>query len=106
MGCYQKHVASRRFGEEADISKLTAEEVFKYTPSITAEEKEFLKEHDKQFHFGNARLHRKMQVTLRTAIFEILILFVITLYFRKSKYSTRLLGLWIVSGISSLGQAD
>ena len=56
--------------DQADISKLTADEIIKYTPSATAEEKQFLKDDEKLFHFVDARLHRQMQVTLRAAIMD------------------------------------
>ena len=56
--------------DQADITKLTADEIIKYTPSATAEEKLFLKDDEKLFHFEDARLHRQMQVTLRNAIVD------------------------------------
>ena len=57
----------------ADIKKLKAAEIIKYaSPATTAEEKGFLQEDETSHHFVDARLHRQMQVTLRTALLEAL----------------------------------
>jgi hypothetical protein len=78
--------------DAADIEKLTAAEIIKYTPTATAQEQGFLKEDDKLFHFASARLHRQMQVTLRTALLDALRDHAL---FPEIEYSTRPLGLWI-----------
>ena len=54
----------------ADITKLDAAAILAHTPFITAEEKGFLQEDEALVHFSDARVHRQMQVTLRSAILE------------------------------------
>jgi hypothetical protein len=54
----------------ADIGVLNAAEILLHTPTATAKKKGFLKEDEKLSHFNDTRVHRQMQVTLRTAILD------------------------------------
>ena len=54
--------------KDADIGKLNADAIMEQAPSLTEGEKVFLKEDEAMFHFNDARTHRLMQVTLRSAV--------------------------------------
>jgi hypothetical protein len=70
MGYRRKFEENLWAADVADIGKLGAAAILQHTPTATAEEKQFLLEDEKLFHFNNARVHRQMQVTLSTAIIE------------------------------------
>ena len=69
---YRWDVNVNMWPANADIAKLKAAAVIKNTLSITDEEKGFLADDEKLFHFTDARTHRQMQVTLRAALMQAL----------------------------------